>query len=153
MKFFWIKCLLLMHCKSAIKWFIPKSVPSFEYVNFLLYFIAAEIWFYASQSWDGLQTVVLCIQRTMKLRQWRFVIYLPEPFYNSCHWQSLLWLQPNTLLSTEIVQPECNDMIIYNYLLNSKSLNSQNYRGDAANEQIRMEGFVWWNSTYPPSLR
>ena len=48
-------------------------------------------------------------------------------------------------LSTEIVQPECNDLIIYNYLLNSKSLNSPNYRGDAANEQIDSTGSKWKN--------
>ena len=50
-----------------------------------------------------------------------------------------------TPLSTEIVQPECNDLIIYNYLLTSKSLNLPNYRGNAANEQNDSTGSKWKN--------
>ena len=49
-------------------------------------------------------------------------------------------------LSTEIVQPECNDLIIYNYLLNSKCLNSPNYGGNAANDSTLLDQNSKWKN-------
>ena len=134
-----------------------KNIVCFKYVNFLLYFISAEIWFYASQSWDGLQAVVLCIQRTMKLHQFllsksRFVIYLPEPFYYSCHWQSLLWLQPNTLIkywnsTTRMQWLDYLQLSIKLEKFEFTKLSRQCCKWTNRLYWIKREKFVWWNST------
>ena len=106
---------------------------------------------------DGLQTVVLCIQRTMKLHQFllsksRFVIYLPEPFYYSCHWQSLLWLQPNTLIkywnsTTRMQWLDYLQLSIKLEKFEFTKLSRQCCKWTNRLYWIKREEFVWWNST------
>ena len=78
-------------------------------------------------------------------------IYLPEPFCNSCHWQSLLWLQPllkwyNYLQFTRIYSVK---------MLNR--FNPPNYRESKRSNllyRINIEDFDWWKRFYKqyPSL-